>query len=92
MDIYSPDEFAFIAIGSGESAESAKKFRELSKSTFPLYYDPTGKVFEKFADNGFPKTFVVDPKGIVRMVERGYSEEKFQHLKEVVDKVVRENR
>ena len=92
MDIYSPDEFAFIAIGSGESAESAKKFRELSKSTFPLYYDPTGKVFEKFADNGFPKTFVVDSKGIVRMVERGYGEEKFQHLKEVVDKVVRENR
>lgn len=92
MDIYSPDEFAFIAIGSGESAESAKKFRELSKAAFPLYYDPSGKVFEKFADNGFPKTFVVDPKGIVRMVESGYSEEKFQHLKEVVEKVVRENR
>ena len=90
IDVYSPDEFAFLAIGSGENAAGAKKFRELCGATFPLYYDPTNKVFGKFADNGFPKLFVVDKKGIVRMVEKGYNDEKFNHLKNMVRKLVEE--
>lgn len=89
IDKYSPDEFAFIAIGSGETAESAKAFRLRSTATFPLCYDETGDVVRKFADNGFPKLFVVDSKGIVRMTEQGYSEEKFSHLKKVVDRLVK---
>jgi peroxiredoxin len=89
IDKYSPDEFAFIAIGSGETAESARNFRSLSKATFPLCYDESGDVVKKFADNGFPKIFVIDSKGIVRMTEQGYSDEKFSHLKEVVDRLVK---
>jgi peroxiredoxin len=64
--------------------ESAKDFRSKSNATFPLCYDESGDVVRKFADNGFPKLFVVDSKGIVRMTEQGYSDEKFSHLKEVV--------
>ena len=90
VDVYSPDEFAFLAIGSGVDAADAKKFRELCGATFPLCYDPTNKVFDKFADNGFPKLFVVDKKGIVRMVEKGYNEDKFNHLKRVVKELVKE--
>lgn len=92
VDVYSSDEFAFLAIGSGVDAADVKKFRELSKATFPLCYDPTNKVFDKFADNGFPKLFVVDKKGIVRMVEKGYNDDKFNHLKDVVKKLVVEGR
>ena len=92
VDVYAPDEFAFLAIGSGEDAAGAKKFRELSQATFPLCYDSTGKVFNRFADNGFPKFFVVDKDGIVRMVEAGYNDEKFNHLKEVVKQLVEEGR
>lgn len=90
VDIYSSDEFVFVAIGSGEDAESVKKFRELSGATFPLCYDPSGEVFHLFADNGFPKLFVVDKNGIIRMVEKGYSEDKFNHLKETVRQLVEE--
>ena len=92
VDVYSPDELAFLAIGSGEDATGAKKFRELSQATFPLCYDPTGKVFNRFADNGFPKLFVIDKDGIVRMLEAGYNDEKFNHLKEVVNQLVEEGR
>ena len=90
VDVYSPDEFAFLAIGSGMEAADAKKIRELSKATFPLCYDSTNKVFGKFADNGFPKLFVVDKEGIVQMVEEGYNDDKFNHLKDVVKKLVEE--
>lgn len=55
VDLFPPDKFIFLTIGSGETAESARRFRELSKATFPLCYDESGEVFNKFADNGFPK-------------------------------------
>ncbi len=89
IDLYSPDEFCFLAIGSGETAESAKWFREQSKATFPLCYDKSGDVFTKFADNGFPKVFVIDADGIIRLKEHGYSDSKFAHLKKVVEDLMR---
>lgn len=88
IDQYSLEDFLFLAIGSGETAESAKRFRQLSEATFPLCYDPTGAVFKKFADNGFPKLFVVDADGIVRMVAEGYNAQKFNALKQMVAKLI----
>ena len=92
VDRYSPDEFAFIAIGSGETAESAARFGELAGATFPLCYDASGEVFGRFADNGFPKLFVADAGGTVRMVEQGYDDAKFARLEETVAGLIRENR
>ncbi len=92
VDRYSPDEFAFIAIGSGETAESAARFGELAGATFPLCYDASGEVFGRFADNGFPKLFVADAGGTVRMVEQGYDDAKFARLEQTVAGLIRENR
>ena len=89
IDLYSPDEFQFISIGSGETLESARKFSEQTNATFPLCYDESGNVVKKFADNGFPKLFVVDSEGIVRMTESGFDDKKFNHLKEVVEELVK---
>lgn len=78
---YPADKFTFLAVGAGADTEAAKKFRESSNATFELYCDPTNSMFPKFADNGFPKTFVVDSKGIVRFTEAGYNNKKFETLK-----------
>ncbi len=90
IDVYPSDKFAFIAIGDGETAESAKSFRSRSNATFPLCYDESGEVFKKFADNGYPKLFVIDKNGIVRLKEKGYNDEKFSHLKDVVETLLKE--
>lgn len=88
VDKYPADKFAFLAIGVGENAETAKWFRKKVGITFPLCYDKYDTVFYRFADNGFPKVFVVDSKGIIMFKEKGYSEEKFEKLKKVVEELV----
>lgn len=78
---YPADKFVFLAVGAGANTEAAKEFRERSNATFELYCDSTNSMFPKFADNGFPKIFVIDSNGIVRFTEEGYSKKKFETLK-----------
>lgn len=84
---YPADKFVFLAVGAGANTEDAKAFRERSNATFELYCDPTNSMYPKFADNGFPKVFVVDSKGIVRFTESGYNKKKFETLKEQIKTV-----
>jgi len=90
VDVYPPENFEFLAIGSGEDRETAQWFSRQCGATFPLCYDPSGRIVGKFADNGFPKVFVVDRQGIIRYTGDGYSPEKFEALKKVVSKLVAE--
>lgn len=81
IDQYPSDDFVFLAIGASENLETTKWFHEKSKATFDLYYDPSGTVMRKFADNGCPKVFVIDANGVICVAEAGYSPENFDTLK-----------
>lgn len=66
---------SFVAIGIDDEIETGKKFhRKLKLKNMSLAYMPASKsgVVASYGSDTMPTTVVADPKGIVRMVRRGF--------------------
>ncbi|HVK87744.1 MAG TPA: TlpA disulfide reductase family protein [Kofleriaceae bacterium] len=68
---------SFVAIGIDDEIETGKKFHQkLKLKNMSLAYMPASKsgVVASYGSDTMPTTVVADPKGIVRMVRRGFEE------------------
>jgi peroxiredoxin len=56
---------AVLAISFKEPEDLVKRFQNEFKLSFPVLYDPQGKMAEKYEITGHPVTFLIDRKGFL---------------------------
>jgi peroxiredoxin len=74
-DIYKKyNKLGFIMIGVNVEPDSkaANDWLKQTPVTFPILYDTDSKVSKLYGVAGMPSTVIVDRKGTVRMIHRGY--------------------
>ena len=54
-----------------DSRRDADRFLEEFEVTFPVAYDATGAVADRYRVRGLPSTFFIDPTGVVRAATFG---------------------
>lgn len=80
-----------IALQSG-SEQEVRRFVEDNSMTYPITVPPAeGKaVMNQFRVDAFPTLYVVDKRGIIRLVEVGYSEEGEQRIIKAIADILAE--
>lgn len=71
---YKDKGFEVIAINLDEKAKDAHEFLAKYPVTFPIAYDPKGKVAEQYKLKGMPTAFIIDRKGMVSHIVVGFNE------------------
>ncbi|MGD8175125.1 TlpA disulfide reductase family protein [Marinimicrobium sp. ARAG 43.8] len=78
---YEEDGFVLLGVNVEQNTEAAKAFLEKLPVSFPILADPSSEVSRRYQVNAMPTTVVVDARGQVRHVNRGYrpgDEEKYR--------------
>jgi peroxiredoxin len=69
---YSKLGFTLIGINVEPDSKAANDWLRQTPVTFPILYDTDSKVSKLYGVSGMPSTVIVDRKGTVRMIHRGY--------------------
>ena len=81
-------DLTVLLIGREHNSEEINKFRKKMKLTMPAMADENRGIYNKYAKNSIPRTFVIDKNGKVAVSEVGYTAEGFQAMKAVIQKLV----
>lgn len=73
---YGARGFEVIAINLDENIADAKTFLTRTPVSFPIAYDPSGKVAEQYKLKGMPTGYILDRQGVVRHIVVGFNESK----------------
>lgn len=65
-----------ISVNLDEDGNLAAKFLQQNKANFPVIYDSTGSIAEKFQILGMPSSFVIDKTGKKRFAHTGFFSKK----------------
>jgi peroxiredoxin len=71
-----PGELEVLAVNFDEPKEAVQAFVDELGLTFPVLLDPGAGVQDLYRVRGYPTTYLVDPKGVVRVVHIGFMTEK----------------
>jgi peroxiredoxin len=80
------DDFRMLVIGREESDESVKAFQQKHGFTFPLASDPDKSVYNKFASQSIPRTYLISRQGAIVYQFTGYYESEISKLKRLLEK------
>ena len=69
---YSKAGFTMIGVNVEPDTKAANDWLRQTPVSFPIVYDTQSKVSELYGVSGMPSTVIVDRKGTVRMIHRGY--------------------
>ncbi len=69
---YKPMGFTIIGVNVEPDSKAAEAFLGKTPVTFPIAFDPDSKVSSMYSVQGMPSSIIVDRKGNVRVVHRGY--------------------
>jgi thiol-disulfide isomerase/thioredoxin len=69
---YKPLGFALVGVNVEPDAREAEVFLRQTPVSFPIAYDAQSKVSKLYNVAGMPSTVILDRKGTVRFVHRGY--------------------
>jgi thiol-disulfide isomerase/thioredoxin len=69
---YKPMGFTMIGVNVEPDSAGAAKWLTATPVSFPILFDTESKVSKLYAVGGMPSTVIVDRKGNVRYVHRGY--------------------
>jgi peroxiredoxin len=69
---YSKLGFTMIGVNVEPDSKAANDWLKQTPVTFPILYDTDSKVSKLYGVSGMPSTVIVDRKGTVRMIHRGY--------------------
>ena len=82
--------FAVVGINKDVSAAEAKRFLAKIPVTFPLVSDLQDAAARAFDVKAMPSGYLVDRKGMVRKVHRGFTEETAAALEREIDALLKE--
>lgn len=72
--------FAMLVIGREHTDAELAKYNEKKGFTFPLYPDKNRAIFNAFAKNLIPRSYLIGKDGKVIYASKGYTEEDFAEL------------
>ncbi len=64
---------ALIGVNVEPDSAAATSWLKATPVTFPILYDVDSKVSKLYEVQGMPNTVIIDRKGVVRYIHRGYS-------------------
>jgi peroxiredoxin len=82
--------FAVVGVNKDTSAADARKFLTRVPVSFPLVLDPADAVARGFDVKAMPSGYLVDRKGVVRQVHRGFTPETAAALAREIDSLLQE--
>lgn len=68
---YRSDGFQVLAVNYAEPRDEVESFAAELDLSFPLLLDPGGAIQRRYGVRGYPSSYVVDRRGIIRMVHIG---------------------
>ena len=74
------DDFRMLVVGREESEDSVRAFQQKHGFTFPLAADPENSVYNKFASQYIPRTYLVSRQGTIVHEFTGYYEVEISRL------------
>ncbi|HET7730916.1 MAG TPA: TlpA disulfide reductase family protein [Usitatibacter sp.] len=85
-----PRGFTAVGINKDDRVLDAQRFLKRVPVTFPLAADTQDAVVKAFSVTAMPSGYLVDRKGIVRKVHRGYTAETAKQLEREVEELLKE--
>lgn len=82
--------FAVVGINKDVSSEDARKFLKKVPVSFPLVTDAHDAAARAFDVKAMPSGYLVDRKGVVRKVHRGFTAETGTALREEIEGLLKE--
>jgi peroxiredoxin len=82
--------FTVIGVNKDVSAEDAARFLKRVPVTFPLVQDTADQAARAFDVKAMPSGYLVDRRGVVRKVHRGFTAETAAQLAKEIDELLKE--
>ena len=82
-------QFALVVIGREHDAAELAKYNEKKGFTFPLYPDKNRSIYAAFAQSLIPRSYLFDQEGKVIRATKGYTEEEFEELMQLIEQTLR---
>jgi len=87
---YKSEDFVMIAIAREEHMAKIKAFNEEKKYSFPLAPDPDRKIYAQYAEKYIPRNYVVDKKGKVVYMSKGFNVDEFEGMIKLIGEKLEE--
>jgi len=82
-------KFQIVAINIDEQPDKARRFLKKQPVGYPSATDPKGELPEVFGLETMPTSYLIDQKGVIRMVHKGYREGDLDKIKAEVTRLMR---
>lgn len=82
--------FTVLAVNVDEDPANGKKMLKEVPVSFPVVYDSKNTVIQKYGVQAMPSTYMVDRKGTIREVHRGYKPGDEADYEQYIRKLLRE--
>jgi peroxiredoxin len=78
-------KFAMLTFGREHTWSEVEKFKKDNGFTFPFYPDPKRAIFDLFASQNIPRSFLLDEDGKIIFMSEGFEEGHFNELVKLID-------
>ena len=80
--------FQVLAINVDSNPELGRKFLMKYPVSYPSAADPKGRLPEEYGVDTMPTAFLIDQKGVIRHVQRGFRNEEIGELRDRITRLV----
>ena len=87
---YKKSGFTLIGVNVEPDSKAADKWLEQTPVTFPVIYDKESTVSKSYDVSGIPSTVIIDRKGNIRVLHRGYKPGDESEYLDSIRKLIRE--
>ena len=81
-------DFTLLVIGREHSDAELIEYNQTKGFTFPLYPDKDRKIFDLFAVQLIPRTYLINKEGIIIYMMTGFNPEEFNQLERMIDRAL----
>lgn len=85
---YKNQGFIVVGINVDEEKKNAEKFLEAHPASFPVMYDPKGKLAEAFQVPGMPTSYLFDTSGKLVHTTKGFKNSKSKEYEDHIKKLI----
>ena len=85
-DFRNDGNFRMLVVGRKESDDGVKAFQQKHGLTLPMASDPDSSIYNRFASQYIPRTYLISRQGIIIYQCTGYYEEEMSNLRKLLSK------
>lgn len=87
---YSPQGLRIVAINLDKQRHAADNFLRQRPAQFMIGFDPAGTVAQTYQVRGMPASYLIDRKGVIRLVHEGFFSKDTAALEREIQKLLAE--